>query len=729
MGFWSGVGDFFSEYGDDILVGAVSVAGFAVAGPLGAAAAGAVAGGIAAGVQGENIAMGAGFGALGGLVGGVGSFGVRGLVGAGKSVAKAQATTAAEKLALNRGLLGALPSKIGGAHLTPGRTYLGLLGAASAPSLGNYFEDAFRREILGYSAIPLIDISESDWPDKMAHVFMPDPGQLPSGLDFTPPMQQNYRTLPPMYHGFWKQFGKDPADNILPEELDVSDISGEDAANIPHYRERVAVMREQYGRIRSASRIVVNAVNRSAELCTAGRGDLGSALKALKDFAGTDPRDVEGIKKHAGEYTEKPSENTGLPILAVDLTLLTGEANEDAYVMVLVEAAISTAEALVAAYGEAFQQLADETEQQTPDKPTDKNTEKKTAGEKENDGADTRNSGTDPSFRPTGNTQAPGTETPRTATAAQTGPPPALDLTGTDTPSAESGTDAGAGSGTDRAVNAGDPRGLSGRSETTPGAVGTPALATPSMSGTTASGMGLESMMLPLMMRAMMNGRGSEGDERRRDSRDRDEDRFGGAPVPAAPAPGAAQQPATQSTPQSTTQSAPAKSVAPPAKPTAPPVAAAATKTSAENTVYTFPDGRTQEVSAVVARVLDAAFGNAAGTDARRAYEGTVAAWTDPKRIGSRVDPSQLMTGDVGTWENRTAVLAVFGSDMDGRVEAVVDGVLRVVDALAEMNDGGGAFGGFTGFFHPPGIEKAVADGSAPALEPSGDQTSTAVPA
>lgn len=109
----------------------------------------------------------------------------------------------------------------------------------------------------------------------------------------------------------------------------------------------------------------------------------------------------------------------------------------------------------------------------------------------------------------------------------------------------------------------------------------------------------------------------------------------------------------------------------------------------------------------MVARALDTAFGNAAGTDARAAYAGTPAGWTDEKKIGARVDPYRLMTGDVGVWTERTALLVVFeGPDPSGgTIEGVIDGALVPITSLAEMRNKAGEFGPFTGFFHPPGIE------------------------
>lgn len=171
---------------------------------------------------------------------------------------------------------------------------------------------------------------------------------------------------------------------------------------------------------------------------------------------------------------------------------------------------------------------------------------------------------------------------------------------------------------------------------------------------------------------------------------------------------------------------------------------------------YSFPDGRSQRVSPVVAQALDKAFANKSGTDAQAAYDGTVAAWTDPKEIGLAVDPFQLMTGDVATWtvaaakdeskvpagaqavvsslggdpgsteedesgepkqserkteepkgdpEFRTAILVAFGEGESGTLEAIVAGELQ--QYAAEMSDAAGAFGDFAGFKHPKGVEAA----------------------
>ncbi len=147
---------------------------------------------------------------------------------------------------------------------------------------------------------------------------------------------------------------------------------------------------------------------------------------------------------------------------------------------------------------------------------------------------------------------------------------------------------------------------------------------------------------------------------------------------------------------------------------------------------YTFPDGRTQKVTALVAQVLDAAIANKNGTDAHNAYSKTKAQWSDTKSIGQPVDPHQLITGDVGVWSQRTAVVVVWSPD-DGGAEAVIDGELVKFPAngLDEMSDKDGAFGTFAGFRHPNGIESAASDKTrANPLHPgTGEPSTTPQPA
>ncbi|RDI45345.1 hypothetical protein DFR68_113116 [Nocardia mexicana] len=141
---------------------------------------------------------------------------------------------------------------------------------------------------------------------------------------------------------------------------------------------------------------------------------------------------------------------------------------------------------------------------------------------------------------------------------------------------------------------------------------------------------------------------------------------------------------------------------------------------------YTFPDGEVQKVPAVVAQALDSAFSNASGTDAQAAYAQTPAKWSDKKQIGDRVGPSELKTGDVADWKNRTALLRVLGPDGGDRVEAIVEGQLQhlVAEQIDEITDSGGEFGPFAGFVHPRGLETAAAesDSGVPATVPPSDE-------
>jgi hypothetical protein len=244
-------------------------------------------------------------------------------------------------------------------------------------------------------------------------------------------------------------------------------------------------------------------------------------------------------------------------------------------------------------------------------------------------------------------------------------------------------------------------------------------------------GSGMDAMsMLPLMMGPLMNRFGADQDLNRRraemDPRRYEDELDQVAPPPVAP-PVTAQPAVAQ---PSTTAPAAQHSGAPTGttSSTQPTVAPGRTPGADGSVEYTFPDGRTQKVSAMVAQALDAAFGNRSATDAQRAYEKTSAKWSDKKQIGTPVDPFQLMTGDVAVWEKRTAILVVFPSeDGAGTLEAIIDGELKPCNP-SEMTDKAGEFGSFTGFVHPKGIEvTAPEDGGAPPATPgSADQSASA---
>lgn len=256
-----------------------------------------------------------------------------------------------------------------------------------------------------------------------------------------------------------------------------------------------------------------------------------------------------------------------------------------------------------------------------------------------------------------------------------------------------------------------------------PGGIGTPPPGAPGamppgagMGGDMGMGMMMQQMMQQMMMAAQQR-RMQEMAERDMDRQrgDLERTRFQQPPPPVPPAAPAAPT-------QNTVQPAAATNNAPPTGASSTqPMGGAPTRTpGADGLVdYTYPDGRTQKVSPTVAQALDKAFDNKAGTDAQAAYAETPAKWSDKKDIGGRVDPSQLMTGDVGVWTDREAVLIVFGPDEGNTLEAVVAGEIVTLNTDDDgMNDKDGSFGQFEGFAHPKGIEAVAADDAAAKTAP-----------
>jgi len=222
--------------------------------------------------------------------------------------------------------------------------------------------------------------------------------------------------------------------------------------------------------------------------------------------------------------------------------------------------------------------------------------------------------------------------------------------------------------------------------------------------------------------RGQYDGLGDEGDGDRLDSNHERDYPAAVAPPAAAPSTTPPAQPAQPAQ----TQSGPPQGATGPAQPGGP---APRTPGADGLVTYTFPDGRTQKVSPTVAQALDAAFSNNAGTDAQAAYAKTPAKWTDNKQIGTRVDPSQLKTGDVATWDgSKTAILVVWGAGDPGAstgtdasaglgsasgagtdaggtgsLQVIVDGQMVPFDE--QLSGKAGAFGNFAGFAHPNNLD------------------------
>lgn len=272
----------------------------------------------------------------------------------------------------------------------------------------------------------------------------------------------------------------------------------------------------------------------------------------------------------------------------------------------------------------------------------------------------------------------------------------------------------------------------------------------PQQPGMGAGGMGgMGGMIGPMMqmMRQQAMQRQMADQDMNKKGPEVDPQRAGPAPAPApkpAPAPAQSAAPAGNQ---------PANAAPPPGANSGQPAGAPPQQPGPDGSMeFTFEDGRTVKVSEPVYHALEGATGNAEGTDAQAAYEQTPVKWSDPKEIGAGVDPFDLMTGDVAVWEDRTAIVVVFGSEGgnpeqgnagqgnagNGTLELVVDGKLTEFDGSKadEMSDNNGEFGSFVGFKHPQGIElkgpqesQAAAAPGSEGDEPSGMANMPAAPA
>ncbi|TLF74020.1 hypothetical protein [Nocardia cyriacigeorgica] len=150
-------------------------------------------------------------------------------------------------------------------------------------------------------------------------------------------------------------------------------------------------------------------------------------------------------------------------------------------------------------------------------------------------------------------------------------------------------------------------------------------------------------------------------------------------------------------------------------------------------------------VSPVVYGALDAAVANKKGIDAKAAYANTPAKWNDDKKIGLRVDPSQLITGDVVSWKDGTAIAVVWdgvdggagavpaadgatpAAGAEGKLEIIANGELQALTGDIMKQDG--PYGEFIGFFHPNGIDAVPSTdaGAAAPVPATADQQPTVV--
>ncbi|NKY59815.1 hypothetical protein [Nocardia flavorosea] len=720
-----GFSDFLGGIGGDLIVAGAGLVGTALLGPAGGAILGGAVGGAVAWGSGkttEEILTGMAMGAAGGAMGGMGGIGIKGALRSGKAVqladeigrtAAANAGSGAAKLlpkiaqSQNGLLRHTIPVAVGGAHQQAWKTYLhgGLTfgstwfsyasGRAMTPDPTQVSGD----EQYALAQIPVIPIAQERSPEEMPTIYMPDPQGMPEGLVFSPPVQQQYEdVIPVLLIGNWEACGdRTRVRTLLPPDPPVSDISGEEMANINNYAQRVAAMRSKWEEMSANAELIPEIDESTQELALACQDMVGASVEALGTFATFHPANVDLIVEYQTRCMESGS------FILEDLALINAaEPTEDNYVFTLIESSVVTSEENMRMFAGEFEALAAEVPEESEEeqnRQTDTGTENLLDREYAN-------------------------ESSQLEDLAQLTPPAAWDLGG---PALDATTTTGR--------TAEESGSLGQRSADRTGAQSDALQAgsqVPAVAGT--PGSGLESMALPAAINALMNanqqpGRTPDAGEpvNRRSETGRPKEDQTAATTPTTLSP-TTQTPAA-STPQQSTASAPARSVV--ARPAGPSevtlVSARKEPGPQEAIVYTFPDGRTQEVAVVVAQALDAAFDNAAGTDARAAYARTVVKWNREEASGSRIDPHQVMTGDVAAWDGRSAILVAFETDTSATLEVVVDGELRPF--VGEMTDKAGDFGAFAGFFHPVGIEVQVSARETPDTALPIDQTTAAVAA
>ncbi|MFC8529452.1 hypothetical protein [Nocardia sp. NPDC057227] len=697
-----------------ILTGAASMAGYAMGGPVGGALVGGIIGGLVAGFESgwdpEEMAEGAAFGAIGGLIPTAG-FGVKGALGAGASLAKAAPT----QLARTGLFKSTIPRALGGAHVAPWRTYAGLAGAASGPGLARSFDDKWDRYQAVDRGIPLIDITSPAAAPKMPRVMMPDPARLPEGLSLSSAVVDNYRNnLPGIYHANWQAFGAESRE-LMPKAWTAAPVADGEAANIPSYFQRVRYLGELYESLRRSDEAVAGVVEKTAAQVSEGREGLSSQIASLTDMAGVHPADTEKIQALVQEQRLSPE----------GLQTGSGAITEDTYVLSVLESVTARAEAEMRAATALFGDLAGEVQ----DPPAPPKEPEATAPKVDDAKGDGENTGTG-STPPVGDavTVDPGTTVLPPAPlewgsdpAGTTTDPMATrtgDLTGT---SAQPGSAGGTGTSTGAGPAAG------AGPQVSPATVAQPAAAAPASSSS-----GLDPLLQNAMMQRAMadSGRGTD----RTGNRERPGQRRGSdiaqtanrtasqqsqSQQPAA----ARQQPGAQAQAGSTAANPAARTVSAPVT-GAPPAATAGDGRE----LFTFPDGRTQLVSPVVAHALSLALSDHAGTDARAAYARTaIPLPPQGQPLGEPVGPSDLATGVVASWaplpaagpgatvttasETERVTTAIVVAFDGAPPEVIVAGELRPFSE--SVQHGGLDFGAFGGFHRPAGVD-VVAPGPGP---------------
>ncbi|MBF6302921.1 TMF family protein [Nocardia amamiensis] len=481
--------------------------------------------------------------------------------------------------------------------------------------------------------------------------------------------------LPKKLRQYYDSFAEDESAPLPPEGALIPGINDPHRAKITNYAETVMSLERVFNELYESSKRLAPLAHDSLEKSAQGKQAINNVVVVINGAAGALPQDGTSEDDHILAYVTQALEEGDRVIkeAMMDQQGLSKEVDKES---------------------EALKELRDQLTQM----------------QKEN--ADLRQRLADPAGI-----------TPPSWTPPSTADPSYIDPstfpTGLDS-SDDTGFDGLTPSGNDSRLDDRTPGGVDNLGNTS-GMTSPTTPAAPASAATSPVGSGMDilgPMMQMITQQAMMRNLADQDLNNRRAELDqrRFEDELAPEAAPPVAAPVMA-QPATALPPTTAPAAHHAQPSSIAATSTSPAGAPARTPGADDKVLYTFPDGRTQKVSVLVAQALDAAFGDHSGTDAQKAYEKTSAKWSNTKQIGDHVDPFQLMTGDVATWAKRTAILVVFTADEGGTLEAVINGELKPF--TAEMSDSTGEFGQFTGFAHPKGIElTASADEATPPATP-----------
>ncbi|WP_405136709.1 hypothetical protein [Nocardia sp. NBC_01388] len=632
----------------------------------------------------------------------------------------------------------------------------------------------------GHTAIPVTPLiaNSTDIPAGMTTMWMPDSNALKSW----PPQYQLSATYVTYFPQAYKFFGNayaslgkgaktDPPSTPGP----TLDLSGTDFSAAPNifnnYTNVAGQLNDAVTAMQAADTALVPLVQKVAEAGVMGQQAINSMVDMMHESAKLLPQEGMSENDWVGQYLAaamQQAEKT-LGSITQEMTLLASSTDQQAATDTNLKKQLGDLSTKFDAQQAALAKLA------APPSVTNAGTGSGTGagtGAGIGTGAGTgaaagtgAGTGYDPSLLGAGSTGTGTGATGDTGTGTTTGTAP-----GTVGTAPGAVTDPGATSGTGNSQLADAINGLANQSAATPAAQ--------SSVPASASSLGSDPMMESELMNSLLGQRGTGDSGSGNGNGGIDPARYAQYPQsvqPAQAAPAVA-QPAAATTAPAAAQTAPAasqqaapNSSASSSQPTVAPGSNPAAATGDQ--VFTFPDGKSQKVSAAVFKALRAAIDNHGSTNAQAAYADTPAAWSDSNQIGTAIDPSQTMTGDVASWDSGrvTAIVRRMGTGTDGTLDVIVNGKVvplgadsqgNMVPLVSDQSDtapapgaaptpgtagtsdpaatpgatdktgSAGDFVNFDGFAHPKGIEPANSDNSSAAGSNGADHSlAAALPA